>query len=271
MQAGSVDALAGGVEALEGSRWSPLVPRTPFGKVFLLCWAQPGAETMSPIPRFPGPNDQATSLRSVIVRQPLSTRENDDMETQTRLRDTETLPLTYRLHRSIDLKKDRRYSLAVQGIFVVVALAAVAAALLLDLSLGSSLSSIVMVPVVLAVCLVYMAVHEVTHGVVLQLLTRLRPSYAVRFPFLTTGSEAFLTKRNTMTVALAPSVIWGLALLIAVFALPPDYRLIAYIVLTLNFAGSAGDYVEAWVVGRQRHDVLVRDDGDKVHVFVPGI
>jgi hypothetical protein len=37
----------------------------------------------------------------------------------------------------------------------------------------------------------------------------------------------------------------------------------------LNFAGSVGDCVEAYVVSRQQPDALVQDDGDKVHVFVP--
>lgn len=191
------------------------------------------------------------------------------MQAHTGLRDTGKLPPTYRLHQSIDLKRDRGYSLSIRGIFVVITLVAVAAALLFDLSLGSSLGPIVMVPLVLTACLLYMAAHEATHGAVLQILTRTRPSYTVRFPFLTTGSEAFLTRRSALSVALAPSVVWGFAILIAVLALPVDYRLVAYIVLTLNFAGSAGDYVEAWVVGQQRHDVLVRDDGDKVHLFLP--
>lgn len=57
--------------------------------------------------------------------------------------------------------------------------------------------------------------------------------------------------------------------LAALFALPADYRLTAYVVLALNFAGSAGDIVEAYVVSRQQPEALVQDDGGKIHVFLP--
>lgn len=185
------------------------------------------------------------------------------------LRSTAELPPGYRIHRTVDLEKDRKFAVAVQGLFVLVALCAVAAALLLDLPLTSGWSPVVTVPVTLLMCLVYMAVHEATHGFVLQSLTEVRPSYAVRFPFLTTGSRAYLTRRNAVIAALAPSVVWGIVLFVALLTLPADYRLTAYILLALNFAGSAGDFVEVYVVARQQHDALVRDDGGKLHIFAP--
>lgn len=191
------------------------------------------------------------------------------MRDQHPLRDSAELPPAYGEHRTVDLKKDRRFAVAVQALFAVVAFVAVAAALLLDLPLASSWSPVVTIPVTLLACLVYMAVHELTHGVVLQLLTKMQPSYTVRFPFLTTGNSAYLTRRSAVIVGLAPGVIWGVALLIALLTLPADYRLTVYILLALNLAGSSGDWVEVNVVARQQHDALVQDDGDKIRVFVP--
>ena len=191
------------------------------------------------------------------------------MSDQSRLRDTVALPSAYLQYLTVDLKKDRKAAVAVQGIFVLVVLLAAAAALLLDVPLATSWGPAVTIPVMLAACLVYMAVHEATHGVALQLLTKARPSYAVRFPFLTTGNHAYLTRRSTVIVALAPAVIWGVVLFIALLTLPADYLLSTYILLTLNFAGSAGDFVEVYVVSRQQQDALVKDDGNQIHVFVP--
>jgi len=179
------------------------------------------------------------------------------------------LPPTFREHLTVNLKRDRRLVLAVQGIFVLVAAIAVAAALLLDLSLATDWSPVITIPVTLVACLTYGAVHEATHGVVLQLLTGVRPSYSVRFPFLTTGNHAYLTRRSAVIVALAPAVGWGILLTLALLTLPQDFRLTAYIVLALNFAGSAGDVVEVHVVLQQQPDALVKDDGDEVHIFVP--
>jgi len=70
-------------------------------------------------------------------------------------------------------------------------------------------------------------------------------------------------------VALAPSVIWGMVLVAALLTLSGDYLLTAYIVLALNFAGSAGDYLEVYVVSRQQRDAMVQDDGGKIRIFVP--
>lgn len=58
-------------------------------------------------------------------------------------------------------------------------------------------------------------------------------------------------------------------LLAALVTLPDDYRLTAYILLTLNFAGSAGDIVEVYVVSRQPAEALFQDDGNDLHVFLP--
>jgi hypothetical protein len=186
------------------------------------------------------------------------------------LRVTIELPSSYQQHMTVDLKKDRKFTVAVQGIFVPGVLLAAVAALLLDLAPTTSWPHLVTIPVTLAVCLVYMAVHEVTHGVALQLLTKVKPSYTVRFPFLTTGNHAFLTRRSAVIVALAPAAIWGIALVVALLTLPPDYLLSAYILLTLNFAGSAGDFVEVYVLSRQQQDALVKNDGNQIHVYVPG-
>jgi Putative zincin peptidase len=120
------------------------------------------------------------------------------------------------------------------------ALVAVGVALLLELPLESSWSSIFTISVTVFACLIYMAVHEATHGVVLHILTKVKPSYALRFPFLTTGNHAYLTRRSAVVVALAPAVIWGIVLVAALLTLPQDYLLTAYILLALNFAGSVG-------------------------------
>ncbi|RAX47765.1 DUF3267 domain-containing protein [Arthrobacter sp. AQ5-05] len=183
-------------------------------------------------------------------------------------RDPAVLPDAYREYRTVDLK-DKKFTVAVQIIFGVVVLVAVGVALLLGLPLRSSWSPILTIPVTLAACLIYMAAHEATHGVVLQALTKVKPSYALRFPFLTTGSRAYLTRRSAVIIAIAPAVIWGLVLLAALLTLPQDFLLTTYILLALNFAGSAGDLVEVYVVSRQPSDALVQDDGNKVLVFVP--
>ncbi|MEV1128915.1 DUF3267 domain-containing protein [Agromyces sp. NPDC049794] len=183
--------------------------------------------------------------------------------------DAAGLPDSYRRHDIVDLKKDRKLALAVQGGFVLLAVLAVAVALLAKLPLQTEWNPFVTIVVTVVACLVYMVAHEATHGVVLQILTKVKPSYRMRFPFLTTGGNAYLTPRSAIVVALAPMVIWAIVLIVALLVVPQEWRFTVYVVLALNFAGSSGDLVEVYVLSRQRRDALVQDDGDKIHVFHP--
>lgn len=186
-------------------------------------------------------------------------------------RDTLELPTAYHRHLTVDFKKDRKYFTTLQGIFLAVVLIAVAVALVFDLPLASGWNPVVTIPVTVLSLLVYMAAHEATHGLTLRLLTGTQPSYSVKFPFLATSSPLHLTRRSLVITALSPSIIWGAVLFAALFFVPADACLTVYILLTLNFAGSAGDYLEAALALRQPGEALFQDEGDRVHVFLPGM
>jgi hypothetical protein len=185
-------------------------------------------------------------------------------------RDTLELPMAYQRYLTVDLQKNRKFFAALQGIFLAVVLIAVAVALVFDLPLASGWNPVVTTLATLLSLLIYMAVHEATHGISLRLLTGTQPSYSVRFPFLTTSSPLHLTRRSLIIAALSPCLIWGTVLVAALFLVPADARLTVYILLTLNFAGSAGDYLEAALALRQPREALLQDKGDRVHVFLPG-
>lgn len=183
--------------------------------------------------------------------------------------DTADLPTTYQRDLTVDFNKDRKFAVVIQGLFLAVVMIAVTVALLVELPLPGW-SPWITVPVTLLACLIYMAAHELTHGLTLRALTGTKPSYSVRFPFLTTSSPLYLTRRSTIMTALAPCIIWGVVFFAALFLVPGELRLMVYILLALNFAGSAGDYLEAILAVRQPPDALLQDEGDRVHVFIPG-
>ena len=66
----------------------------------------------------------------------------------------------------------------------------------------------------------YMILHELTHGLTISLLSKTKSKYAIRFPFLTTGTEAYLNKRSFIIVCLSPSVLFGLIIGILLFFIP---------------------------------------------------
>lgn len=175
----------------------------------------------------------------------------------------------YRLHSMLDLKEDRRAATTIQAAFALTVVAMVLAAWVLELPLDSTLNVGVTTALTVGACLAYMALHELTHALALWVLTRERPTVAVRLPYLVTGSEALLTRGTAVIVALTPVVLHTSALLGLLATLPSDYFLTTYVVLGLNLAGSAGDVLQARAFLRLPSAALIRDDGQTTSVFLP--
>jgi hypothetical protein len=171
--------------------------------------------------------------------------------------------------KTLDLKEDKQAALVVQLLFVVIAGAFGAAALLLDLRLASGWETWLTVVVTMVACLVYMWAHEATHGVLLTAFSGHRSRYALRLPYLTTGNDAFVGRGVFLIVALGPLVLWGVLLLGLFFVVPADTRLTVYILSALNVAGSAGDLFQAWWVTRLPAGAKLRDNGNQTTVMVP--
>jgi len=182
---------------------------------------------------------------------------------------TVDVPLGYRLHMTLDLRDDRRAAVTIQVSFAVVVAVMVAAALVLDLPLDGPLGPVVTTVLTIGACLAYMALHELTHALLLWMLTHERPSIAVRLPYLVTGSRALLTRATAVVVALAPLAFFTPVLLVLLGALPSRYFLTAYVVLGLNLASSAGDVFQAQAFLRLPGPALIRDDGKQTSVYLP--
>lgn len=179
------------------------------------------------------------------------------------------VPPGYKLGRAIDLRDDSRAAATIQVTLVCVVAVMIGLALLLDLPLDSSWSAGVVAATTIALCVAYTVLHELTHGAALRLLTGVRPTFAVRLPYLVTGSPAYLDKTRAIVVALAPVIIWGAVLVAALLTVQSDLVLTVYIVLTLNVASSAGDYYEVWAIAALPAGALIRDDGEQTSVFLP--
>lgn len=179
------------------------------------------------------------------------------------------LPPDYQLDMKMDLKKDKKINIAIQGVFLFIVALMIGMAVWLNFPTKSNWSTGVTVLVTVAMCAVYMIMHELIHGIFMKLLSGVRPKYFARFPFLCTGSEAYFNKRSFGIVALAPVVIWGILLCAMLALLPTDYFLSIYIVTALNFAGAAGDYFQVFAISKLSPMALIQDNGKETKVFLP--
>lgn len=187
-----------------------------------------------------------------------------------RLRRHVDLPGEYTQSQKLDLGADQKINAGIQVSAVLIAGLAVGLVLWLDLPVRSSWSNWILIPVTVVLCVIYMVIHELTHGVAIRILSGVKPTYRVRVPFLTTGSDAYLTKNDAIVTALAPVLIWGLVLMGLLVLLPNDFLLSIYIVTALNFASSTGDYFQAGVFAKLPSGALIQDTGEETRLFLPG-
>ena len=183
---------------------------------------------------------------------------------------TLALPAGYRLQTAMDLKKDRKINASIQVCFVMVMALMFILARRLQLPLQSGWGTGTLIPVTVLMAFAYIALHELTHGVAMKLLSGAKPVYFPRFPFVCTGSAAYFNRGSFILIALAPVILWGAILIALLLLLPPDFSLSVYIVIGLNFAGAAGDYFQTWAILKLPKSALIQDTGKVTGVFLPG-
>ena len=126
------------------------------------------------------------------------------------MKNTTTLPTNYELIESYDLKQNK-LNLIIQSIFIIIVGIFVGIAFIFNLQFNSEYHGLITAGITVFMVLVYMALHELTHGVFISILSKTKSTYKIRFPFLTTGTNAYLNKKSFIIICLAPSVIWGLS------------------------------------------------------------
>lgn len=182
------------------------------------------------------------------------------------MKNTNILPDKYALEKSYDLKQ-QNMNFIIQMIFIIIAGIFIGLAFLIKIQLSSDYSGFITAGITIGLVLIYMFLHELTHGIFISLFSKSKSRYSFNFPFLTTGTDAYLNKKSFIIVCLAPSVLWGIVLGISFFLVPNHLMLSFYILLGLNFAGSAGDYLQTIIILKSQKDVLIKDDGSKTNIY----
>lgn len=113
----------------------------------------------------------------------------------------------------------------------------------------------------------YIPLHELTHGLFMHALSGVRPKYGLRLPYAYAGSDVYFDRRSHAVVALAPVVIWGVALQILIAALPEAWFWPLWAVQISNVSGSAGDIYCVLHLSRLPEDILIRDTGTRMTIY----
>lgn len=116
---------------------------------------------------------------------------------------------------------------------------------------------------------VYIPLHELTHGLLMHALSGVKPRYGLRLPYAYAGSQVYFDKRSHNLIALAPLVVWGIVLFALERALPAEWFWLLYPIQISNVSGSVGDAYCVLHLFKLPKDVLIQDTGTRMRILAP--
>lgn len=182
---------------------------------------------------------------------------------------TGTLPAGYQAKRTFDMAKDKQLNMVIQFSFLFITGFLIGFALWIGLPLSTDLNPFLSFLVTVLLVLIYMSLHELTHTLFIKIFSGSLPSFRIRFLFLSVGSEAVFKRSEFIVIALAPVLLWGALLIILLFVIPERFFLSIFALVIVNFAGSGGDYVQAYIAFNSPAHTLFQDNGKETTLFIP--
>lgn len=188
--------------------------------------------------------------------------------------DITKLPEGYREIKSVDLQKDKKAALIVNGVAIAIGVVMVLLGLivepigsLFDMSEGI-IPYFIRFAVLMVGLVVYIILHEVVHGIFMKKFSGQKVNYGFTGLYAYAGSDAYFNRKHYIIIALAPIVIWGIVLaLINLFFLSGVWFWVVYIIQVQNISGAAGDMYVSLMFSRLPEDILIKDTGISMTVY----
>lgn len=183
------------------------------------------------------------------------------------------LPSGYGESFRIDLQKDKKTALVVNGIglFLLAALCAlghrlVPVSVLFDLEAGYPLYFGRLAALLIGLVL-YMVLHELVHGICMKRFGAPKIKYGFTGLYAYAGSDWYFYRRPYIIIALAPVVVWGIVLLVLNCVVGAAWFWVVYVIQVCNLSGAAGDLYVTVRLCRMPEDILIRDTGLSMTVY----
>lgn len=189
---------------------------------------------------------------------------------------TLTLPQNYQILRTVDLQKDKKTAILVNGLAVVLSLFFFVLGFFfsdsfsLTVRRGSLFAMGAKLFFLLVGMVAYFILHELVHGVCIRLFSGVRPQYGFTGLYAFAGSDkAYFDKKSYLVISLAPVVLWGIVLAAACMLVPSSFFWPVYLIQIVNLSGAAGDLYVTGLLVRAPKEILIQDVGVAMTVYAP--
>ena len=185
----------------------------------------------------------------------------------------ETLPEGYSEFYSVDLQKNKKMSLLVNLLAVIIAvlllvpmlfLVPISSLFVMDKGLGNYVLRFI---TLIVLTIAYMILHEITHGIAMKICGTKKVKYGFTGLYAFAGSNDYYSKKAYIFIALAPIVLWGLVIAIINPFVPLEWFWVVYFLQIINISGAAGDLFVTIKFSGFPKDILIRDYGVGMTVF----
>ena len=188
------------------------------------------------------------------------------------MRSVEKLPEGYEKIYSVDLQKNKKLSLLVNGIAVaIMILMVVPMRFLVPIratfspeKLGGYFGKLA---ITLALLVLYIVLHEAVHGIAMKICGTKKVKYGFTGLYAFAGSSDFYGKGAYIFIALAPVVLWGIVLAVVNAFVSPEWFWVIYFIQINNISGAAGDFFVTVKFSTMPKDILVQDYGVGMTVY----
>ena len=181
-----------------------------------------------------------------------------------------TLPKGYHYAATLDFTRNRRQIMAVLKLAIVLTMCPLIIGVVVTVMKPEVLGFVKDWRLWLAMFMMliaYIPLHEMTHGAVMYALSGVKPTFGVKLPYAYAGSTVWFDRRSHVITAVAPLIVWGVALQMLIFILPLRWFWPLWIVQISNLSGSAGDIYCAWVLMKMDGELLIQDTGTRMRVM----
>jgi len=182
------------------------------------------------------------------------------------------LPEGYREIKRVNLQKDKKVAIGVNLAALVIAAVVFAvgnAFVPFSLRIGAeNLSAYALGCLGVAVAMIaYLVAHELVHGIFIKRYSGKKAKYGFTGLYAYAGSDAYFGRRQNITIALAPVVVFGVLFLLLNIALPRQWFWPIYFLQIINLSGAAGDLYITALMKKLPADVLTTDVGVEMVMY----
>ncbi|MBQ1877199.1 MAG: DUF3267 domain-containing protein [Erysipelotrichaceae bacterium] len=184
----------------------------------------------------------------------------------------QTLPEGYEVIEKMELQKDKKTMLLVNGlavaIFVVMSVIMNIICPLPEWFMspdrGSDIGNLLIISLGY---IAYIVLHEFTHGAAMKYFGGQKVDFGFTGMYAFAGSKVdYFARKPYIVISLAPVVLWGIVFTVLMIVFP-GYLWSLYFLQMGNMAGAAGDFYVTWKMLHMPEDVYVQDTGVSMTVY----